>query len=260
MALGEIGRRSEKARLRAVLKQSRRDRGPVVAVVRGEPGSGKSTLLDAFGVEASVAGFRVAVVRGTGAEDRPYSAANRLIAQLQADDAKLAEVQHRTPGGDDRGGPVAAVPTEWDGHLPPLGKPGSPPRGRGHHPAHHDLSHPRHRQPGGRSAHLRGHRRPRRRRAGRDGDTAPGHLPVQLRAAGPGGPRRVSRRTHPPATGHARPGPGSRRTPAGRPPGARSHPVPDVHPHPVRHGPAHSRLHRRTGRPPAVPAHRRRRG
>ncbi|MFD0168076.1 LuxR C-terminal-related transcriptional regulator [Streptomyces decoyicus] len=114
MALGEIGRRSEMMRLRAVLEQSSRDRGPVVAVVRGEPGAGKSTLLDAFGGEASAAGFRVAVVRGAGAEDRPYSAANRLIAQLRAGDGKLVEVQHRTPPGDDPGGPAAAVPTERD--------------------------------------------------------------------------------------------------------------------------------------------------
>ncbi|MGW2026222.1 LuxR C-terminal-related transcriptional regulator [Streptomyces decoyicus] len=114
MALGEIGRRSETMRLRAVLEQSRRERGPVVAVVRGEPGAGKSTLLDAFRVQASAAGFRVAVARGTGAEDRPYSTANRLIAQLRADDGKLVEVQHRTPSGNDLGGLVAAVPTEQD--------------------------------------------------------------------------------------------------------------------------------------------------
>ncbi|MGW2409287.1 LuxR C-terminal-related transcriptional regulator [Streptomyces sp. NPDC001739] len=114
MALGEIGRRSEKARLRAVLEESRRDRGPVVAVVRGEPGAGKSTLLDVFGAEASAAGFRVATVRGTGAEDRPYAAANRLIAQLRAGGGKLAEIQHRTPPGDGPGGLIAAVPTERD--------------------------------------------------------------------------------------------------------------------------------------------------
>ncbi|WP_405412581.1 LuxR C-terminal-related transcriptional regulator [Streptomyces decoyicus] len=112
MVLGEIGRRSEMARLQALLEQSRRNRGPAVAVVRGEPGAGKSTLLDAFGAEASAAGFRVAVVRGTGAEDRPYAAAKRLIAQLRAGDGKLVEVQHRTPPGDDLGGLVAAVPTE----------------------------------------------------------------------------------------------------------------------------------------------------
>jgi len=114
MALGEIGRRSETMRLRAVLEQCRRERSPVVAVVRGEPGAGKSTLLDAFRVAASAAGFRVAVARGTGTEDRPYSTANRLIAQLRADDGKLVEIQHRTPSGNDLGGPVAAVPTGQD--------------------------------------------------------------------------------------------------------------------------------------------------
>ncbi|MGW7573377.1 LuxR C-terminal-related transcriptional regulator [Streptomyces sp. NPDC054765] len=114
MALGETGRRSETARLRAVLERSRRDRGPAVAVVRGEPGAGKSTLLDAFGVAASAAGFRVALVRGTGAEDCPYAAANLLIAQLRAGDGKAVEVRHRTPPGDDLGGPVAGVPTERD--------------------------------------------------------------------------------------------------------------------------------------------------
>lgn len=114
MALGEIGRRSETRRLRAVLEQSRRDRGPVVAVVRGEPGAGKSTLLDAFRGEASAAGFRVAVVRGAGTEDRPYAAADRLIAQLRAGDGKLVEIPHRTPPGNDLEGPVVAVPTEQD--------------------------------------------------------------------------------------------------------------------------------------------------
>ncbi|MDT0458894.1 LuxR family transcriptional regulator [Streptomyces sp. DSM 41527] len=114
MVLGEIGRRNETARLRAVLARSRRDRCPVVAVVRGEPGAGKSTLLEAFGADASAAGFRVAVVRGTGAEDRPYSTVNRLIAQLRPDDRQSVEVQHRTPPGDGPGGLTAAVPTEQD--------------------------------------------------------------------------------------------------------------------------------------------------
>ncbi|MEU5021636.1 LuxR family transcriptional regulator [Streptomyces angustmyceticus] len=114
MALGEIGRRNETARLRAVLEQSRRDRGPVVAVIRGEPGAGKSALLDAFGAAASAAGFRVAVVRGTGAEDRPHAAAHRLLAQLRAADGTCGEGPHGIPSGEDLGRPAAVVPTERD--------------------------------------------------------------------------------------------------------------------------------------------------
>ncbi|MEU5208783.1 LuxR C-terminal-related transcriptional regulator [Streptomyces sp. NPDC020742] len=102
MALGEIGRRSETARLRAVLEQSRRGTGAVVAVLRGEPGAGKSALLDAFGAEAAAAGCRVAVVRGTRVGDRPCAAAHRLLAQLSPGDGdgELVAVQHRTPPGD----------------------------------------------------------------------------------------------------------------------------------------------------------------
>ncbi|MEW1751664.1 helix-turn-helix transcriptional regulator [Streptomyces angustmyceticus] len=111
--LGEIGRGSETERLRAVLDKVRRGHGPAVAVVRGEPGAGKTTLLDVFGAQASAAGFRVAAVRGTGT-DRPYAAANRLIAQLWAGDGRPVQARYRMTPGDDLRGLVAAVRTVRD--------------------------------------------------------------------------------------------------------------------------------------------------
>ncbi|MFF8373788.1 LuxR C-terminal-related transcriptional regulator [Streptomyces lydicus] len=112
--LGEIGRASEAARLRAVLEQVRTGRSPVVAVVHGEPGAGKSALLDAFAAGAASTGFHVAAVRGTRLEDRPFAAADRLIAQLWArrDDGDAPEVQHRGSPADDLPGMVEAVRKE----------------------------------------------------------------------------------------------------------------------------------------------------
>ncbi|MFI1617866.1 ATP-binding protein [Streptomyces lydicus] len=112
MALGEIGRGSETARLRALLDQSRRGRGAVdLTVVRGEPGAGKSALLDAFGEEAAAAGFRVAAVRGTGLGERPYAAVHRLIAQLRPGDGQFLADQYCTPDGDPVQGWAAVVQT-----------------------------------------------------------------------------------------------------------------------------------------------------
>ncbi|MFH8629061.1 LuxR C-terminal-related transcriptional regulator [Streptomyces lydicus] len=112
MALGEIGRGSETARLRALLDQSRRGRGAVdLTVVRGEPGAGKSALLDAFGEEAAAAGFRVAAVRGRGLGERPYAAVHRLIAQLRPGDGQFLADQYCTPDGDPVQGWAAVVQT-----------------------------------------------------------------------------------------------------------------------------------------------------
>lgn len=117
MALGEIGRGSETARLRAVLEQSRRRRGADLTVIRGEPGAGKSALLDAFGEEASAVGYRVAAVRGTGPGERPYAAVHRLIGQLRAGDGPFVVDQHCPPDGDPVQGWAAAVRTGRDAPI-----------------------------------------------------------------------------------------------------------------------------------------------
>ncbi|MEV7471210.1 LuxR C-terminal-related transcriptional regulator [Streptomyces kronopolitis] len=121
MALGEIGRRSETARLRAVLERCRRGRGAAaLVVVRGEPGAGKSALLDAFGAEASAGGCRVAAVRGTGAGERPYAAVHRLIAQLRSgsQDGRFAADPHCSPDGDPGPGWAAAVGAGAEADVP----------------------------------------------------------------------------------------------------------------------------------------------